>query len=139
MLIRELDTDERPRERLLTHGSHVLTDVELVSLLLRCGREGVSAIELARELLTRMRGLCGLVGREAAALWQPGIGPGKSALLLAAVEVGRRIARSEVPEGDPMSNPQTVARYLSIVCSSTSGVARSTITAAPPNRGVSTM
>ena len=45
--IRDRPEDERPRERLLRHGSDVLADAELLALLLGSGRRGVSAIELA--------------------------------------------------------------------------------------------
>ena len=48
-LIRELPSDERPRERLLGNGGASLSDAELVAVLLRSGRPGRSVLELARE------------------------------------------------------------------------------------------
>ncbi len=61
-LIRELPSDERPRERLLANGAGALADSELVAVLLRTGRSGTSAIELGRELLGESGGLQGLLG-----------------------------------------------------------------------------
>ena len=67
VLICEMPVDERPRERLLRHGAAVLSNAELLSILLRTGRPGASAIDLARELLRQAGGLVGL-GNELARL-----------------------------------------------------------------------
>jgi len=50
-LIRDLPEGERPRERLLEHGGRSLSDSELLAVLLRTGRRGVSALQLALDLL----------------------------------------------------------------------------------------
>ena len=42
LLVRDLPLDERPRDRLLNNGSASLSDTELLSILLRTGRPGVS-------------------------------------------------------------------------------------------------
>ncbi|MGB6640259.1 MAG: UPF0758 domain-containing protein, partial [Thermoanaerobaculia bacterium] len=46
-LVRDLPLDERPRERLLRNGSSGLSDSELVAILLRTGRPGLSVLDLA--------------------------------------------------------------------------------------------
>lgn len=114
MLIRELPADERPRERLFAGGSVVLSDVELLSLLLRSGRRGISAVDLAREVLEHTGGLLGLVSADPQSLIRPGLAHGKLAVVLASVELGRRLARSEVPDREPLSHPASVARYLAL-------------------------
>ena len=53
MRISEWPLAERPRERLLAKGAAALSDAELVAVLLRSGVRGKSAVDLARELLTR--------------------------------------------------------------------------------------
>ncbi|MEO8502537.1 MAG: DNA repair protein RadC [Acidobacteriota bacterium] len=111
-LIRELPSDERPRERLLANGAGSLADSELIAVLLRTGRIGVSALELGRELLRESGGLEGLLGIRPEALRRRGLGEAKSAALLAAVEVGRRLARGQIPDREPMLHPAAVARYL---------------------------
>src|SRR6185312_4259997 len=50
----EISGDERPRERLLVHGPEVLSDAELIALILRSGWRGVSWIPLVG--LPRLRG-----------------------------------------------------------------------------------
>ncbi|MCH7665246.1 MAG: DNA repair protein RadC [Acidobacteria bacterium] len=114
VLIREMPMDERPRERLLRYGASALSNAELLSILLRSGRPGTSAIDLARELLRQSGGLASL-GRE----MLPGnrivgVGPTKIAVVLAALELARRLARSEMPDREPMSQPAEVASYLAL-------------------------
>lgn len=106
--------DERPRERMLAHGSDTLSDVELVAVLLRTGRPGLTAIEMAFELLDASGGLPGLVGARAGDLRRRGLGEAKAASVLAALEIGRRLAKGSLPEGDPMSRPEQVASYLTM-------------------------
>ena len=113
-LIRELPPDERPRERLLAHGGRALGDAELVAVLLRSGRAGGSALEVARELLAAVGGLCGLAASSAPELTRRGLGPAKAAGLLAAVELGRRLARAEIPERTPLAQPAAAASYLAL-------------------------
>src|SRR5437762_12508899 len=58
--IREMPQDERPREKLAAHGAAVLTDPELIAILLRTGIPGANAIEVARKLLKGYGSLSGL-------------------------------------------------------------------------------
>ena len=113
-LIRELPAGERPRERLLEHGGRSLADSELLAVLLRTGRRGVSAIQMAMDLLRESGGLAGLLTSTPHSLRRCGIGPAKAAALLAAVEVGRRLAREQLLDREPLSRPVDVARYLAL-------------------------
>jgi len=113
-MIRELPHAERPRERLLDQGSHSLSDAELVAVLLRSGHKGCSAVQLAYELLRDVDGLAGLPSLNPYALRRHGLGPAKSASLLAALELGRRLLRQQLPERDPLSRPGEVASYLAL-------------------------
>ena len=56
LLIRELPDHERPRERLLLNGADALKPSELIAILLRTGTRGVSALDMAQELLQRFGG-----------------------------------------------------------------------------------
>ncbi len=114
LLVREMPVEERPRERLLRTGSDSLSDAELVAILLRTGSRGRSVVDIARELLQQCGGITGLLGSCPRALRRSGVGPAKAAALLAAVEVGRRLARAQLPEQEPLSNPAAVASYLSL-------------------------
>jgi len=112
--IREMPRDERPRERLLVNGGSSLSDAELVAILLRTGRRGHSATDLAREVLLRSGGIAGLLGESPESLRCRGLGPAKAASLLAALEMARRLARARLPDREPLQHPEAVASYLSI-------------------------
>ncbi len=43
--------DQRPRERLIKHGAQALSDAELLSVFLRVGVKGKSAVDLGRDML----------------------------------------------------------------------------------------
>src|SRR5258705_9832241 len=82
---------ERPRERLLAHGAFVLSDSELLALLLRTGDAGRSALDLARDLLGHFGGLSALFGASLAEVAATrGLGPAKAAELAAVVALLRR-------------------------------------------------
>jgi len=105
--------DERPRERLLSHGAAVLSNSELLALLLRTGVAGRSALELARDLLARFGGLTGLFGASVAQVSAVrGLGPAKAAELAAVVEIVRRSLVEEAAAGDALTSPQAVRDYL---------------------------
>jgi len=95
---------ERPRERLLALGAAVLTDAELLAVVLGSGSAGASSLDVARDLLGRHRTLSGLLtetpGRLAAA---KGVGPTKAAQLKAGVELARRLLREEVTYGSALT------------------------------------
>lgn len=98
----------------MTRGAASLCDAELVAVLLGTGGRGVSALDLARSLIDDCGGLAGLVKAEASVLRRHGLGPAKTASLLAAVEIGRRAARAEVPVRELLREPSAVARYLAL-------------------------
>jgi DNA repair protein RadC len=111
-LIRETPLEERPRERLIARGTGALSEAELLAVLLRIGHKGASAVELGQRLLRDYGGLPGLLDADMALLDYYGLGPAKVAALLAAVEIGRRLARAPLAERRPLTRPAEVARYV---------------------------
>jgi DNA repair protein RadC len=90
--MREIATDERPRERLLQHGAEVLSDAELVAIILSSGMRGENVVDVARGLMDSLGGLDGLVRADPKALQRTrGLGPARAAQLSAAIELGRRV------------------------------------------------
>ncbi len=113
-LIADLPPEERPRERLLRNGARVLSDAELVAVLLRGGRPGASVLEVAREMLGRAGGIPGLSTASPRSLRRSGVGRVKLATVLAAVEIGCRMAQAGVPDREPLSQPAAIARYVGL-------------------------
>ena len=62
LMIKELPSDERPREKLRDNGAQVMSNSELLAILLRSGNQDESALRLAEHLLERQGGLAGLGG-----------------------------------------------------------------------------
>lgn len=105
---------ERPRERLWSLGAGALTSAELLALLLGTGGEGRGVLEVAVGLLESNDGsLRRLAQRPRAELLRTaGIGPTKAARLLAAIELGSRVAREERPPVQRIREPEDVVRLF---------------------------
>ncbi len=90
--------NERPRERLLKHGVEMLSDAELLAILIRTGARKRTAVDLARKILSDFETLERLASRSAADLRQQsrrlGLGLAKAASVVAAFELGRRALAS---------------------------------------------
>ena len=81
---------ERPRERLLRRGAAALNERELLALVLRHGRRGESALDIASALIAEYGGLAGIAtARPEELAGYPGVGPAKAAALVAAFQLGR--------------------------------------------------
>jgi DNA repair protein RadC len=89
------------------------SDAELLSRLLSGTREA-GALARASALLSRVGGLPALVEIDSRAFRFLSLSKQESLRLAAAVEIGRRLARCQVPERAPMSRPAEVARYLAL-------------------------
>jgi len=106
--------NERPRERLQQFGAGVLSDAELLAILLRTGYKGVNVIELSADVLENCGRLVGLARVPYAELSRiKGIGPAKAAELHACFELGRRAAQALPEEKPRISSPGDAARMLS--------------------------
>ncbi|MDF2374690.1 MAG: DNA repair protein RadC [Verrucomicrobiales bacterium] len=108
MLIKDLPEDERPRERIAAHGAESLSDAEILALFFGTGRQGVSAVELGRDMISRFGSLRNLSRATVAELLQiNGIGPAKAAQLAAVFEFGRRLSREAFTD-TPVTCPEEV-------------------------------
>ena len=115
MPLSDRPSSERPREKLLARGPEVLTDAELVAILLRTGLPGQDAIALGHQLIESFGGLYGLLSAPPDALKKTlGLGPAKSAQLIAVLELARRTLRAEMAQGISLSSVDNVRRYLQL-------------------------
>ncbi|WP_426810153.1 DNA repair protein RadC [Pseudomonas sp. WOUb67] len=113
MNIREWPAQERPREKLLLRGAAVLTDAELLAVLLGSGVAGRNVLDLARGLLVRFGGLRPFLEADRqAVLREPGIGTVKYAQLQALLEIGRRYLDENIKRAEALDGPAAVRRYL---------------------------
>ena len=94
MKIRKLPDSERPREKLLREGKERLSNTEILAIIIGSGTGGRSALDLASEVIsldsTGIRFLAGCRPEELQRV--KGIGRAKACEILAAAELGKRIA-----------------------------------------------
>ena len=117
--IKDLDQNERPRERLATMGAQVLSTAELLAVLLRVGVEGENAIQVGQRLLKDFNGLTGLQRATYSEIRaQHGIGEAKAAQIKAAIDLGRCLA-AQTPEDRPIiHSPEDAADLVQYEMSS---------------------
>src|SRR3954465_4750312 len=109
LLIREMPDAERPRERLMERGADALKNSELIAILLRTGLKGVSAIQVAEQLLQLFGTLDTLSRASLAELCKvKGIGRDKAIALKSAFTLARRMAAEMRPEGSVLDNPEAI-------------------------------
>lgn len=113
MNIREWPVQDRPREKLLQRGAAVLSDAELLAVLLGSGVAGRNVLDVARGLLVRFGGLRPFLEADRrAVLREPGMGEVKYAQLQALLEIGRRYLDEGITRAAALEDPQAVRRYL---------------------------
>jgi DNA repair protein RadC len=107
----DLPAEERPRERLLRNGAGALQSRELLAILLGTGTRGASALDVAQRLnADGLRELAARAPEELAA--EPGVGQAKAARILAALELGARVASENGPASAALRTPEDAARHL---------------------------
>lgn len=112
--------DERPQEKLIKFGPDYLSNAELLALIIRTGnRKGDSAIDTATKVLRSLRtandsnGLNSLKNANLSNLMEvDGIGEAKAAMILAAVQLGIRLAVSSNGTKIRVTSPSIAANYV---------------------------
>lgn len=113
--ITEWPEGDRPREKLLTHGPELLSDAELLAIVLRTGdgTSGKTALDHARQLIKKFETFRGLASAATAELCDlKGIGPAKAAAVKAAMEISRRYATERLSQGKTFSHSNDVFAHF---------------------------
>lgn len=113
--IKDLPDEERPREKLLTLGAKALSNVELLAILLHSGTRKKSVFELSQEILAKYKedGLASLVNSSPKELISiKGLGLAKVTTLLAAIELGLRLAKKPSAQKLAIKRPLDVVNYV---------------------------
>jgi DNA repair protein RadC len=109
--VRDLPVEDRPRERLARLGATALSNRELLAVLVGSGSRRGSALDLAEGLLGS--GLHALAGRSLAELeGEHGLGRAKATRVLAALELGARLASEARTPTAGLHTPEAAARHL---------------------------
>ena len=115
MAISHWPLEERPREKLLAQGAAVLSDAELLAIFLRTGLPGVTAIDLARQLLAHFGGLGPMLSADQRAFCSAkGLGPAKFAQVQANLELTTRYLQEQLHGNPVFTSPSQVKDYLAV-------------------------
>ena len=92
--IKQWQAEERPREKMLAQGCGSLTAAELIAVLIRSGSATRTAVDTARDILALADNNLTTLSRMSCEALQgvPGVGEAKALAVIAAAELGRRIA-----------------------------------------------
>ena len=113
MPIRDWPRNERPRERLLRLGAQPLSDTELLAVFLRTGVRGMTAVDVARDLLGRFGSVSALLAADRGILGnQRGFGLARFCQLRATMELLSRALREDIGRRDALGSPGAVRDFL---------------------------
>lgn len=112
--IKQWAKDDRPREKLLSHGASHLSDSELLAILLNHGTRDKTAIDLGREVMqlgkNNLNELGKLTVKELMRI--NGVGEAKAVTIAAALEIGRRRQAGSYLQKPVISTSRDFANYL---------------------------
>lgn len=113
LMIRDLHTADRPRERLLNQGAAALSNQELLAILLRTGTKEESVLHLANRVLIHFEQIQQLKDATIEEMTTiKGIGQAKAIHLLAAAELGKRLSSKQTEARFTIRSPKDAADYL---------------------------
>lgn len=113
MAIRDWPAAERPREKLLELGPQSLSEAELLAILIRTGIRGLSALDVARELLSEFGSLRGVLTADRQRVCAArGLGPSQYVALQAALELTRRHYQQLMSARPALSDTQAIKDFL---------------------------
>ncbi|TFH35330.1 MAG: JAB domain-containing protein [Anaerolineales bacterium] len=111
--IKDIRTEDRPRERMLNVGPGALSNAELIAILLGSGMRGTNAVQLGQRLLSTCSGLDGLHRSSIHELeLVKGIGIVKAIQIKAAIELGRRLGTHRPVERPQIQSPEDAAELI---------------------------
>ena len=112
MKVKEMEVEQRPREKALRYGLESLSDLELVALILQSGNKNRSVFEIASDVLKESECLSKLMTMHVNTLMQiQGIREVKALQLLASVELSKRVIKSKVYHA-PILKPEDVIEWF---------------------------
>ncbi|MBW2984307.1 DNA repair protein RadC [Candidatus Woesearchaeota archaeon] len=110
--IKDLPLEERPRERLIKHGSKALSNTELLAIILRSGSKKEDVLELSKKLLSE-NSIKSLSRKRINYLKNNlGIGEAKACQIIACFELGRRLAAFKDQSNPVIDNAQDIVKLF---------------------------
>lgn len=110
--LKDLNVNERPRERFNSIGQGNLLDIELLAIILGSGGKGVTAVDLARQILNKFGNFSSLLSADVEQLIKfKNVGYVKAITIKAVSEICLRSNFNEVRENQSIKNPKDIFEY----------------------------
>lgn len=111
--IMDLPESERPQERLLRYGPEVLSNAELLAIILRTGTANENVINLSSRILNHSQGLNGLLSLSMTEIMSlKGIGKCKASQIMALGELSKRFKSYKSGDLYIIKQPKDVANLI---------------------------
>ncbi|KGO89316.1 RadC family protein [Flavobacterium suncheonense] len=106
--------DDKPREKLMLKGKSVLSDAELIAILIGSGSRNESAVQLSKRILASVDNNLNVLGKLSVKqlMHFKGIGEAKAISIVAATELGRRRKSEEIPELSKITSSKVVFELM---------------------------
>lgn len=115
MRMSDLPAQERPYERCFQSGPEVLTDAELLAVIIRTGAKGERSLDLARKVLQLSKSCNGILGIHHSSIEElmqiKGVGKVKAVQLKCVAELAKRLSRASARERLSFQEPDSIASY----------------------------
>ena len=106
--------DDKPREKLMLKGKSVLSDAELIAILIGSGSRNESAVGLSKRILASVNNNLNALGKLSIQqlMTFKGIGEAKAISILAAMELGRRRRSEDTIELQKITSSKAVFEIM---------------------------
>jgi DNA repair protein RadC len=114
LTIKSWAEEDRPREKLLEKGRHVLTEAELIAILIGSGNREETAVELSKRILVSVGNNLNELGKLTVSELSrfKGIGEAKAISIIAALELGRRRKETEITKREKITSSKDVFELM---------------------------
>lgn len=112
--IKHWSEDDKPREKLMLKGKSVLSDAELIAILIGSGSRNESAVSLSKRILLSVNNNLNALGKLSLKQLMEfkGIGEAKAVTIAAALELGRRRRTEELPDFFKITSSKAVFEIM---------------------------
>ena len=115
MILKEMPTDERPREKALKYGVKALCNRELLAIIIRNGIKSYSALDIADDILKKAKGVKGLKRLNINELNKiKGIKNVKAIELMVVFELVNRMLYEEILDVNIITSPKKLIDWLKL-------------------------
>ena len=115
--IKSWSAEDRPREKLLLKGKDILSNAELIAILIASGNKHETAVELSRKILNSVNNNLNMLGKLTVIdlMKFNGIGEAKAISIIAALELGRRRKESDSIKNESIKTSNDVYNVIQSV------------------------